>query len=90
MHGDSILIKNYVNGDVEVDEIFEDVYNDNIYTVIDKQYLGESIGRELLDDDPDKDYMDNCHIIYEEIDKTINGIVNDIFGYVEEYLYNNQ
>lgn len=90
MHGDSILIKNYVNGDVEVDEIFEDVYNDNIYTVIDKQYLGESIGRELLDDDPDEDYMDNCHIIYEEIDKTINGIVNDIFGYVEEYLYNNQ
>ena len=90
MHGDSILIKNYVNGNVEVDEIFEDVYNDNIYTVIDKQYLGESIGRELLDDDPDKDYMDNCHIIYEEIDKTINGIVNDIFGYVEEYLYNNQ
>jgi hypothetical protein len=89
MYGDKVQIRD-INGQIEVDERLEDVYDNNIYTIIDKQSLGESIGRELLDEDPDKDYMDNCHIIYEEIDKTINGIVNDIFDYVEEYLDNNQ
>jgi hypothetical protein len=89
MYGDKVQIRD-INGQIEVDERLEDVYDNNIYTIIDKQSLGESIGRELLDEDPEEDYIDNCHLIYEEIDKTINGIVNDIFGYVEEYLDNNQ
>lgn len=89
MYGDKVQIRD-INGQIEIDERLEDVYDNSIYTIIDKQSLGESIGQELLDEDPEKDYIDNCHLIYEEIDKTINGIVNDIFGYVEEYLNNNQ
>lgn len=90
MYGDRILIRD-INGQIEVDSSFEDIYDDTIYTVIDKQELGESIGRELLDNEPDTDYEDNCHIIYEEIDKAIiNQIVNDIFSYVFEYINNNQ
>lgn len=89
MYGDYVLIKN-MNGETEVSERLEDVYDDGVYTIIDKQSLGETIGQTLLDEDPDEDYIDNCHIIYEEIDKTMNDVIDTIFGYVEEYLNNNQ
>lgn len=90
MIGDKIQIRD-INGQLEVNSNLEDIYDDRIYTIIDKQDLGEKIGRELLDNEPNTDYMDNCHIIYEEIDKAIiNQIVNDIFDYVIEYIENNQ
>lgn len=90
MFGDKVQIRD-INGQIEVDSSFEDIYDDRIYTVIDKQALGESIGKELLTDEPDTDYEDNCNIIYEEIDTAIiNKIVDDIFNYVFEYINNNQ
>ena len=90
MFGDKIQIRD-INGQIEVDTSFEDYYDDRIYTVIDKQVLGETIGAELLDKNPDIDYEDNCHIIYEEINKqVINELKEDIFDYVLEYINNNQ
>ena len=90
MFGDKALIQD-MNGQTAVRTNFDDVYNDRFYIIIDKQSLGESIGRELLDNDPDEDYEDNCQFIYEEIDKQIiNDIVDDIFNYVLEYINNNQ
>ena len=94
MYGDKIQIRD-INGQIEVDSSFENYYNDRIYTVIDKQALGEYLGRKILDEheEPDFDFdvIDNCHIAYEEIDgEIINDIVNDIFGYIEEYINNNQ
>lgn len=89
MFGDKIQIRN-LNKELEVNTNFEDCYNDTIYTVIDKQSLGENIARNILDDEPDLDFEDNCHIIFEEIDKEIiNDIVNDIFNYALEYWNNN-
>lgn len=90
MFGDKIQIRD-INGQIEVDTSFEDHYDDRIYTVIDKQTLGETIGAELLDEDPDIDYEDNCDIIYKEINKQIiNELKEDIFDYVLEYINNNQ
>ncbi len=90
MYGDKIQIRD-INGEIEINNSFEDIYDDSIYTIIDKQALGENIGRKLLAEEPNTDYEDNCHIIYEEIDKAIiNEIVNDIFNYVFEYINNNQ
>ena len=80
----------YKNEQIEVDSSFENYYDDRIYTVLDKQSFGESIGKELLDDDPDIDYEDNCHLVYEAIDTLINDIVDDISNYVFEYINNNQ
>lgn len=90
MYGDFVLIRD-INGTTQVDCKFEDIYDDKFYCIIDKQSLGERIGRNLLDEEPDLDFEDNCHIIYEEIDKQIiNDIVNDIFDYVLEYWNNNK
>ena len=90
MFGDKIQIRD-INGQIEVDTSFENHYDDRIYTVIDKQELGETIGRELLDEHPDIDYEDNCDIIYKEINRQIiNGLKGDIFDYVLEYINNNQ
>lgn len=89
MYGDFVLIRD-INGTTQVDSKFEDIYNDRIYCIIDKESLAETIGREILDDEPDFDIEDNCHIVFEEIDKKIiNEIVNDIFDYVHEYINNN-
>lgn len=93
MYGDFVNIRD-MNGQIQVDTKFNEYevcYDDKYYTVIDKQALGEYIGKKLLDDEPNTDYEDNCNIIYEEIDKEIiNDIVNDIFDYVFEYINNNQ
>ena len=89
MFGDKVQIRD-INGQIEVDTSFNIYYNDRIYTILDKEAFGESIGKQLLDEDPDVDYMDNCHIVYEAIDVLINDIVNDIANYVHEYLDNNQ
>lgn len=89
MFGDKVQIRD-INGQIEVDSSFENYYDDRIYTVLDKQSFGKSIGKELLDDDPDEDYEDNCHLVYEAIDTLINDIVNDISNYVFEYIDNNQ
>ena len=58
MFGDKIQIRN-LNKELEVNTNFEDCYNDRIYTVIDKQSLGENIARNILDDEPDLDFEDD-------------------------------
>lgn len=89
MYGDKVEIRD-INGQVEVQTSFEDFYDDSVYTVIDKQRFGEIIGKALLDDDPTEDYMDNCNLIYEYIDNLLSEVSGDIFGYVLEYIENNQ
>ena len=89
MYGDKVQIRD-INGGIEVDSSFENYYDNGIYTVLDKQSFGESIGRKLLDNDPDIDYEDEYHLVYEAIDAFINDIVNDISNYVFEYIDNNQ
>lgn len=90
MYGDKILIQD-INGQKQVDDIFEDVYDDSIYTIIDKESLGQSIGRRILDEEPEFDPEDECNIVFEEIDKEIiNDIVQCIYDYVYEYIMNNE
>lgn len=90
MFGDKIQIRD-INGQIEVDTSFEDIYDDRVYIVIDKQSLGETIGSELLDEDPEMDYDDNIDLIYKEINKqVINDLKADICICVQEYIENNQ
>lgn len=90
MYGDKVQIRD-INGQIEVDSSFDGMYDDSIYVIIDKQAIGESIGREILDDDPDIDIEDDCHIAIEHIKSSItNEIINDIYSYIQEYINNNQ
>lgn len=90
MYGDKVQIRD-INGQIEVDSNFNGMYDDRIYVVIDKQEIGESIGRDILDAYPDIDIEDDCHIAYGRIESSVTDeIIEDIYSYVQEYINNNQ
>lgn len=90
MYGDKVQIRS-INGQIEVDSSFDGMYDNGMYVIIDKQEIGESIGRDILDDHPDIDIEDDCHIAIGRIESSVTDeIINDIYSYVEEYVNNNQ
>lgn len=72
---------------------FDDVWSDNWYTVIDKQILGENIGKELLDKliEKDHEYIYNHHRleILGKVEEVTNQLREEILVFVYEYLDNN-
>lgn len=76
---------------------FKEIYENEYYTIIDKQQMGEQFGRELIDGlDKDEvyvdgefteDFIDNVLTIIEE--DCINKLRNEICEFVLEYIGNN-
>lgn len=90
MYGDKVQIRD-INGQIQVDSSFDGMYDNGLYIIIDKQEIGEAIGRDILDDYPDIDIEDDCHIAIGRIESSVTDeIINDIYSYVEEYIDNNQ
>lgn len=90
MYGNKVQIRD-INGKIEVDIKFDDMYDDNIYVVIDKQGIGEAIGKDILDAYPDIDIEDDWDIAIGWIKSSVTDeIINDIYSYIQEYINNNQ
>lgn len=90
MYGDKVIIQD-INGQIQINNSFDDFLDDKFYTIIDKESIAQYIGRKIIDEEKDFDIDKDWNIIWEMIDTLlINDITQNISDYVYEYLNNNK
>lgn len=83
-----------INDSWESGGYFNNWWEDEWYTVIDKQHLGQTIGKKICETIGKKIILENGGLNYDEIysiieDEYTNTLRNQIYSFVEEYLGEN-